>query len=101
MISQLTQTIHIFVIVLSTFTLLKGFYVYIEHSYELSRTMNKFLLYANLITFLILTTDLYRLTIDTAYVGGWFSVYAYLTQVCMVLLSRNLIKTAKQLALDN
>lgn len=98
MIETLTQVIHILVIFLSTTAVLKGADVYFSRSNELSRTLNKFVIYSTVTSFFILLLDIYRLTIDQPYVGGIFAVFAYLTQLVTVLLALNIIKTAKQVA---
>lgn len=98
MINTLTEILHISITIISFFTAIKGLHVYFSKSNDLSRTLNRFVQYATLISFLIFTADLYRFTIDQPYVGGSFALYAYFTQLASVLLARNIIKTAKDVA---
>ena len=98
MLQTLTQSLHYIVLALSIYTLCLGIRVYLHHSVDLSRVMNKFLLYANLTSFLILSTDIYRLLLDRPYMASFYVSYVYLTQFCMLLLALNIIKTARELA---
>lgn len=99
MLLTLTQTLHFTVLLTSVYTLAKGLNTYLDYSDDLSRVMNKFLLYAILISFLTLATGIYRLTLDIPYMlTGAYAAWVYLTQFFVVLLAFNIIKTARKIA---
>lgn len=99
MLVTLTLITHYTVLLTSLYTFSRGINTYLNYSDDLSRVMNKFLLYAILITFMILATSMYRITIPSPYmVTGGYATWVYITQFCVVLLAFNIIKTARKIA---